>query len=293
MNIGENIMRLNQNMQSLNVYKNYKKNLSVQSKALDRISTGTKINSAKDNPNKLGVSEGLRMQIRGLQMAERNLQDGISMMQATDGALSTVSEALNRIKELTVQAANGSMNREDLNIVQGEINKLKEHIDYTVHNSDFNGVKLLNSSKVTNNDYPKYLNHVVGANAKEEINIPVFNITTDMLIDSDGNSLKNIDVTKSDDSGKNLSIIESAIKTVNSVRSRYGSIQNRMDTSSQNLGGSSFNLENAESRVRDSDLALEMAEYARTSILHETSIALMQQTNRFPQDVLRVLENMK
>lgn len=286
-------MRLNQNMQSLNVYKNYKKNLSVQSKALDRISTGTKINSAKDNPNKLGVSEGLRMQIRGLQMAERNLQDGISMMQATDGALSTVSEALNRIKELTVQAANGSMNREDLNIVQGEINQLKEHIDYTVNNSDFNGVKLLNSSKVTNNDYPKYLNHVVGANAKEEINIPVFNITTDMLIDSDGNSLKNIDVTKSDDSGKNLSIIESAIKTVNSVRSRYGSIQNRMDTSSQNLGGSSFNLENAESRVRDSDLALEMAEYARTSILHETSIALMQQTNRFPQDVLRVLENMK
>ncbi|GAA0085609.1 flagellin [Clostridium sp. CTA-7] len=285
-------MRLNQNMQSLNVYRNYKKNLSVQSKALDRISTGTKINSAKDNPNKLGVSEGLRIQIRGLQMAERNIQDGVSMMQATDSALNTVGEALNRIKELTVQAG-GTYNNEDLNIIQNEINQLKEHIDYTVNNSDFNGVKLLNSEKVTNNNYPKYLNHVVGANVKEEINIPIFNITTDMLIDSDGNSLKSIDVTNKNELDKNLSILDSAISTLNSVRSRYGAIQNRMDTSAQNLSGTSFNLESAESRIRDSDLALEMAEYSRGSILHETSIALMQQTNRFPQDVLRVLENMK
>ncbi len=379
-------MRLNQNMQSLNVYRNYKKNLVTQSIALDRISTGTKINSAKDNPNKLGVSEGLRIQIRGLQMAERNIQDGVSMMQSVDGALNTVSEALNRIKELTVQAggvqndedlsiiqgeinqlkehidytvnnsefngvkllnsdkvtnqAGGVQNDEDLSIIQGEINQLKEHIDYTVNNSEFNGVKLLNSDKVTNNDYPKYLNHVVGANTKEEINIPVFNVTTDMLIDLEGNSLKNINITNTNEldknlnivdsaietmnsvrsrygaiqnrmdtsaqnlSGninitntneldKNLNIVDSAIETMNSVRSRYGAIQNRMDTSAQNLSGSSFNLENAESRIRDSDIALEMAEYARTSILHETSIALMQQTNRFPQDVLRVLENMK
>lgn len=285
-------MRLNQNMQSLNVYRNYKKNLVTQSIALDRITTGSKINSAKDNPNKLGVSEGLRMQIRGLQMAERNLQDGVSMMQTVDGFLSTISESLIRIKELTVQAG-GVQNDEGLSIIQGEINQLKEHIDYTVNNSEFNGVKLLNSDKVTNNDYPKYLNHVVGANAKEEINIPVFNVTTDMLIDSEGNSLKNINITNTNELDKNLNIVDSAIETMNSVRSRYGAIQNRMDTSAQNLSGSSFNLENAESRIRDSDIALEMAEYARTSILHETSIALMQQTNRFPQDVLRVLENMK
>ncbi|MDU3350232.1 MAG: flagellin [Clostridium sp.] len=285
-------MRLNQNMQSLNVYRNYKKNLVTQSIALDRISTGTKINSAKDNPNKLGVSEGLRIQIRGLQMAERNIQDGVSMMQSVDGALNTVSEALNRIKELTVQAG-GVQNDEDLSIIQGEINQLKEHIDYTVNNSEFNGVKLLNSDKVTNNDYPKYLNHVVGANTKEEINIPVFNVTKDMLIDLEGNSLKNINIPNTNELDKNLNIVDSAIETMNSVRSRYGAIQNRMDTSAQNLSGSSFNLENAESRIRDSDIALEMAEYARTSILHETSIALMQQTNRFPQDVLRVLENMK
>lgn len=285
-------MRLNQNMQSLNVYKNYKKNLAVQSTALDRISTGKKINSAKDNPNKLGVSEGLRLQIRSLQMAERNIQDGVSMMQTVDGALSTINEVLNRIKELTVQSG-GVNNAGDLNVIQIEINQLKENIDYTVNNSDFNGVNLLSSDRVTSNDYPKYLKHVVGANVEEEINIPVFNLNTNMLTDNKGNSLKSLDVTNIKKLDENLEIIESSISTVNSVRSRYGAIQNRMDTSAQNLNGSSFNLENAESRVRDTDIALEMAEYARTSVLHETSIALMQQTNRFPQEILRVLENMK
>lgn len=285
-------MRLNQNMESLNVYRNYKKNLTVQAATLNRISTGSKINSAKDNPNKLGVSEGLRMQIRSLQMAEKNIQDGVSMMQTVDGALSTISESLIRIKELTVQAG-GVQNDSDLGIIQGEIDQLKEHIDYTVNNSEFNGVKLLNSEKVTNNDYPKYLNHMVGSNTEEEINIPVFNVNTTMLIDSEGNSLKNIDVTNINELDKNLKVVDSAIESINSVRSRYGAIQNRMDTSAQNLNGSSFNLETAESRIRDTDIAFEMAEYARTSILHESSIALMQQTNKFPQDVLRILENLK
>lgn len=285
-------MRLNQNMQSLNVYRNYKKNLGSQSVALDRVSSGTKINSAKDNPNKLGVSEGLRLQIRSLQMAERNIQDGVSMMQTVDGALSSVSESLIRIKELTVQA--GGVNSDsDLAAIQKEITQLKAHIDYTVNNSEFNGVKLLNSDKVTTNDYPKYLKHVVGANAQEEIEIPIYNLTTDLLVDKRGNTLNSLDVTKKEDLDKNISIVDAAISTVNSVRSRYGAIQNRMETSSENLGGSSFNLQNAESRVRDTDIALEMAEYARTSVLHETSIALMQQTNRFPQEILRVLENMK
>ncbi|EOR27224.1 MULTISPECIES: flagellin [Clostridium] len=285
-------MRLNQNMESLNVYRNYKKNLTVQAATLNKISTGSKINSAKDNPNKLGVSEGLRMQIRSLQMAEKNIQDGVSMIQATDGALATVNETLSRIKELTVQAG-GVQNDGDLEIIQGEINQLKEHIDDTVNNFSFNGVKLLNSENVTNNDFPKYLNHVVGANVKDEVNIPIFNVTTEMLIDSQGNSLKDMDVTNKESLSNNLNIINSAISTLSSVRSKYGAIQNRLETSAENLSGSSLNLESAESRIRDTDIAFEMAEYAKTSILHESSIALMQQTNKFPQDVLRILENLK
>lgn len=286
-------MRLNQNMSSLNIYRNYKKNLGLQSIALNRLSTGNKINSSKDNPNKLAISEGLRMQIRGLQSAERNLQDGVSMIQATDGALNTISETLIRIKELTVQGSNGTLTNEDLNSIQAEIDQLKKHIDYTTKNSSFNGVNLINSNKVSNNDYPIHIPHVIGANVKEEIKIPVFNVTTDVLKDEKGNTLKSLDVTKKEDKDKNLSVIDEAIKSVNSIRSRYGAIQNRMETSTENLSSTSLNLEKAESKVRDADLALEMAEYSRTSILHQTSIALMSQSNGFPQDVLRILENIK
>lgn len=285
-------MRLNQNMESLNVYRNYKKNLGVQSVALNRISTGTKINSAKDNPNKLGVSEGLRLQIRSLQMAEKNIQDGVSMIQTVDGTLSTINETLMRIKELTVQSG-GVANDTDLAIIQEEINQLKEHIDHTVNNSDFNGVKLLNSDKVFNNDNPIFLSHKVGATSDEDVNIPVFNIKTNMLADKEGNSISNLDVTKRNSIDKNLSAVEGSIEIVSSVISRYGAIQNRMETSAENLNGSASNIVNAESRIRDADIALEMIEYSRTSIISETSIALMQQTNKFPQEILRVLENMK
>ncbi|GAB6167708.1 flagellin [Clostridium carnis] len=286
-------MRLNQNMTSLNIYKNYKRNLGIQSVALNRISTGSKINSSKDNPNKLAVSEGLRMQIRSLQSAERNLQDGVSMMQSVDGTLSSIGEVLIRIKELTIQGSNSTLTDKDLNSIQAEIDQLKNHIDYTAKNSSFNGVNLLNSNKVSNNDYPIHIPHVIGANVKEEIKIPVFNVTTDVLKDEKGNTLKNLDVRKKEDKDKNLLVIDEAIKSVNSIRSRYGAIQNRMETSTENLSSTSLNLEKAESKVRDADLALEMAEYSRTSILHQTSIALMSQSNGFPQDVLRILENIK
>lgn len=285
-------MRLNQNMQSLNVYRNYKKSLTLNASALNKITTGSKINSAKDNPNKLGVSEGLRLQIRSLQMAERNIQDGVSMVQTVDGGLNSMSEALLRMKELTIQAS-GSTSEDDRKVIQLEIDQLKENIDYTSNNSEFNGVKLLNSDRVTNNNYPKYLKHTVGANTKEDIDIPVYNLTTDMLTDKEGNSINSLDVVNSENIDKNIQIIDSAMVTVNSARSRYGAIQNRMETSATNLTGTSSNLEKAESRIRDTDIALEMAEYARTSILQETSIALMQQTNNFPKDILRVLENMK
>ena len=223
-------MRLHQNMDSLNVYQNYKKNLNVQAGVLNRISTGQKINSAKDNPNKLGQSENFRMQIRGLQSAEKNLQDGVSMMQATDGALETVSNSLVRMKELTVQASNGTNNEDDLKVIQLEIDQLKQHIDYTAKNSDFNGVNLIGNKFVSNNDNPEYKTSMIGANAKEEIKIPMFNVTTDALRDKDGNSLSDIDVTKIENSNKNLSAIDAAIANVSSVRSRYGAIQNRMES---------------------------------------------------------------
>lgn len=286
-------MRLHQNMDSLSIYQNYKKNLNVQGGVLNRISTGQKINSAKDNPNKLGQSENFRMQIRGLQSAQKNLQDGVSMMQATDGALEGISNSLTRIKELTVQAGNGTNNEEDLRVIQLEIDQLKQNIDYTAENSDFNGVNLIGNKFVINNDDPEYKTSMIGANAKEEIKIPMFNVTTEGLKDKEGNSLSNLDVTKTENNDKNLSVIDAAISNVSSVRSRYGAIQNRMESTTSNIEGSMIGLEKADSSIRDSDIGLEMAEYARTSILHEASTALLAQTNKFPSEILSILERVK
>ena len=286
-------MRLHQNMDSLSIYQNYKKNLNVQGGVINRISTGQKINGAKDNPNKLGQSENFRMQIRGLQSAQKNLQDGVSMMQATDGALEGVSNSLVRIKELTVQAGNGANNEDDLRVIQLEIDQLKKNIDYTAENSNFNGVNLIGNKFVSDNKNPEYKTSMIGANAKEEIKIPMFNVSTDGLKDKEGNSLSNLDVTKVENNDKNLSVIDAAIANVSSVRSRYGAIQNRMESTASNIEGSMAGLEKADSTIRDSDIGLEMAEYARTSILHEASTALLAQTNKFPSEILSILERVK
>ena len=281
-------MRLNQNMESLNVYRNYNKNFKVQSKVMERLSSGSKINSTKDNPNKMGIREGLRMQIKGLQSAQRNLQDGISMLQAADGTLSSINESLIRMKELTVQAG-GVNTKEDLNIIQNEINQIKESINQMSANSVFNGVKLISGEDNENN----YLTHMIGANSGEDMKIPLFNINTSNLKDEAGNSLEDLDLTNDGGISKALNIIDGAIQKVTSVRSKYGALQNRMETTYGNIDESSISLVSAESRVGDADMALEMADYARTSIISESSLAILTQTNNFPKDILRVLENMK
>lgn len=285
-------MRLNKNLEALNIYRNYKNSLVENASSLNKISTGVKINSAKDNPNKIGMSEGLRLQIRSLQMAEKNIQDGVSMVQTFDGVLGTVNDSLIRIKELTVQAG-GITSEEDLAIIQNEINEIKNDIDYTVNNTDFNGVKLLNSENVLDNEYPKYLKHTIGIASGEDIDIPLFNVRTNMLSDGEGNYLCDLDVTDKEKMDTNMSCVDGAISTINSIRGRYGAIQNRLESSYDNLSSSGLNLEKTESRIRDTDLALEMAEYAKSSLLIEASMGLMQQSNNFPKDVLKILENVR
>ena len=285
-------MRLNKNLESLNIYRNYKNSLVENASSLNRISTGVKINSAKDNPNKIGMSEGLRLQIRSLQMAEKNIQDGVSMIQTFDGALGSVSESLSRIKELTVKAG-GANSDDDLAIIQNEIDQLKADVDYTANNTEFNGIKLLNSDSVSDNNKPRFLNHTIGSTKDEDVKIPIFDIRTNMLKDDQGNYLSDLDVTDKSKMDSNLSSVDGAIRTISTIRGKYGAVQNRLEDASLNLSSSSLNLEKTESRIRDTDVALEMSEYAKSSLLIETSIGLMQQSNNFPKDILRILENIK
>lgn len=278
-------MRININMKSLGIYSGYKKNIAANSAAMNKISSGKKINSAKDNPLKIEQSENFRMQIRALEMANKNLQDSTSMIQVADTAMGTISEALIRMKELTVQAANEVTNEADRKLIQDEIDVLRSHIDDTAKNTEFNGNKLLVNGNVTDNSKPDYVEMQIGANVGDSIGIPFFNVSAETL------GLDKLDVVN--DATKALNSIDEALKDVNGCRAKYGAVQNRLETSIEITSSSSYTYEKSSSDINDADIALEMAEIARTSILMESATAMMAQSNNFPKDMLNILANLR
>lgn len=278
-------MRININMKSLGIYSGYKKNIIDNSAAMNKISSGKKINSAKDNPLKIEQSENFRMQIRALEMANKNLQDSSSMIQVADSTMGTISEALIRMKELTVQAASETTNEADRNIIQSEIDQLKSYIDDTANNTEFNGNKLLVNENVTDNSKPKYVEMQIGANVGDSIGIPFFNVSSETL------GIDKLDVVN--DATKALNSIDEALKDVNGCRAKYGAVQKRLETSIEITSSSSYIYEKSSSDINDADIALEMAEIARTSILMESATAMMAQSNNFPKDMLNILANLR
>lgn len=278
-------MRININMKSLGIYSGYKKNIIANSAAMEKISSGKKINSAKDNPLKIEQSENFRMQIRSLEMANKNLQDSTSMIQVADTAMGTISEALIRMKELTVQAANEVTNEADRRLIQDEIDVLRSHIDDTAKNTEFNGNKLLVNGNVTDNSKPDYVEMQIGANVGDSIGIPFFNVSSETL------GIDKLDVVN--DATKALNSIDEALKNVNGCRAKYGAVQNRLENSIEITSSSSYIYEKSSSDINDADIALEMAEIARTSILMESATAMMAQSNNFPKDMLNILANLR
>lgn len=278
-------MRININMKSLGIYSGYKKNIIDNSAAMEKIASGKKINSAKDNPLKIEQSENFRMQIRALEMANKNLQDSSSMIQVADSTMGTISEALIRMKELTVQAASETTNEADRNIIQSEIEQLKSYIDDTANNTEFNGNKLLVNGNVTDNSKPKYVEMQIGANVGDSIGIPFFNVSSETL------GIDKLDVVN--DATKALNSIDEALKDVNGCRAKYGAVQNRLENSIEITSSSSYIYEKSSSDINDADIALEMAEIARTSILMESATAMMAQSNNFPKDMLNILANLR
>ncbi|MFR2218718.1 flagellin [Clostridium sp.] len=278
-------MRININMKSLGIYSGYKKNIAANAAAMEKISSGKKINSAKDNPLKIEQSENFRMQIRALEMANKNLQDSSSMIQVADTAMGTISEALIRMKELTVQAANEVTNEADRKLIQDEIDVLRSHIDDTAKNTEFNGNKLLVNGNVTDNSKPDYVEMQIGANVGDSIGIPFFNVSSETL------GIDKLDVVN--DATKALNSIDEALKNVNGCRAKYGAVQNRLENSIEITSSSSYIYEKSSSDINDADIALEMAEIARTSILMESATAMMAQSNNFPKDMLNILANLR
>jgi flagellin len=278
-------MRLSHNMTSLNIYKEYSKVLTSQASSLNKISSGYKVNKAKDNPNALSQSEKLRMQIRGMQMASRNVQDGVSMLQTAEGGLDSVTSALQRIRELAVKAGSGANTASDKVTIQNEIDEMVNSLDSISANTEFNGIKLLQGDK-------KAISMAVGANPDEKVQINRFNLVSNgdlNLVDSiTGKS--NIDISSQAGVDKTLQTIDAAIGIVISARSEYGALENRFESSFNFLDEIGDKIQGSDSELRDTDIAEEMAEYSKAGILIEAGNAMMAQANKFPQDILRILD---
>ncbi|WP_298837127.1 flagellin N-terminal helical domain-containing protein [Clostridium sp.] len=278
-------MIINNNIASLKIYREYSKNLIKQGSALEHISSGIKINSAKDNPNAIAQSERFRMQIRGLQVAGQNTQDGVSMLQTAEGGISEITSSLQRVRDLLVQAGGVTTDSDKANI-QTEINQMLEGANDMANNTEFNGVKLLTGGA---NDGSINIEMLIGASVGDTASIPKSDLTSKGLGLKTGDVL-NVNVKSVDNS---LKLIDSALHDIMSVGSKYGALENRFESNYDSSMEISEKVESADSSIRDADLAVEMMEYSKNDILIEAGNAMMVQSNKLPQDALRILENIR
>ena len=277
-------MRINQNIYSLNIFRNYTKSVASNSTALERIASGKKINSAKDNPIKIERSENINIKLRSLQKASQNTQDGISALQVVDTAMGEIEDVLIRMRELSVQASSDNYSDEDRVSIKAEIEELKKFIDDTAESTEVNGNKLIGNKNVTDNSNPEIKKSQIGAEVGETIDIPYYNLSCDVL------GIDNVDVINNP--SQSITMLEKAISDVAGYRSKYGAIQNRMEESLDMIESNRATYEKNYSEIVDADVALEMLEVTRTSILMESSLALMAQSNNFPRDVVNMLSGL-
>jgi len=270
-------------MASMRIFNSYTKNLAAQSKSYGNISSGNKIQTYRDDPNAKAKSDKLKLEIRGLQMANRNIQDSVSLMQTMDGGMQNISESMQRVRELMVQAG-GATTSEDRAVIQKEIDQNLEHITYTANNTEMNGVKLL----ADKNNPGDTVDLLIGATSDYVTKLPTYNLTSTGLglVNADGSN--KISVENMNDG---LERLDGAIDKLNSGRGKYGALSNRMESTADYTSEIAGKVEGAEGEITGTDIALEMVEYAKNSILVESGMAMMAQSNEFPQDILQILSN--
>ena len=280
-------MRLNHNMYSLGIFKTYSRNVDNYSKAMNNVSTGYKINSAKDNPNKIAQAETLRMTVIGRNAASSNIQDTSSMLQTFDGALQEMNNNVSRLKQLTVQAATETINDEDRAVIQKEIEGIKSSLNELANNTEFNGVKLSDNLVTDNANTTRFMKTTIGTLSGEIIDIPRFNVSTAAL------KIDDIDVTSIAGAQASLEKVDDAVVCLTDIRSRYGAIQSRLDDTSDSMSEISDVLTSAQSSLADADIAKEVIEITKNKILIDSGIGLMAQSNKLPQDALNILANVR
>jgi flagellin len=247
---------------------------------MERLSSGLRINRAADDAAGLAVSEVMRSQIRGMNVASRNAQDGVSMVQVADGALGNVGDMLQRVRDLAVQASNGTLTDSQRSNLNAEVQQILSEINTTGSNTEFNGIKILAGSVAT---AASAVTLQVGANGGQAIAFTIGTVGTTAL------TIQGLSVSFATAASAAIASLDVAIGAITTQRANLGAIQNRLEQTINRLGVTSENLQAAESRIRDADMAAEMISFTKNQILQQSGMAMLSQANSAPQSVLSLL----
>ena len=270
-------LRVNTNIASLTAQRNLSTVTGRLQGNYTRLSSGLRIATAADDAAGLAISERMRSQIRSYSAAGRNAQDGISLVQTAEGAMNEVSNILSRMRELAIQASNGTLSTTDRTTIDAEVDQLIEELDRISSSTEFNGIALLDGSTAT-------ASIQVGINSGEIIDITLQDTSTTTL------AVNAVDLTTAAGAAAALGAIDTAIDTVNTSRGEMGAAQNRLQSAVASIANARENLSSAESRIRDVDVANETADLTRNSIMQQAAVSVLQQANTQPQIALSLLQ---
>jgi flagellin len=303
---------INHNVSAMNAHRNLGINNFESDRTMEKLSSGMRVNRGADDAAGLAVSEKMRSQIRGLTVASRNAQDGISFIQTAEGFLQETTSALQRIRELAVQAANGIYTDKDREQIQTEVTQLVQEVQRVADQSEFNKKILFQgewagpeqqqdgtagapaataaaaAEAQSGQDGPGVRIHV-GANMDQYVRVFVGNMTTDGIGLTNRPDGYKVGVTSVEDANRSIVVVDEALHTVNRQRTDLGAMQNRLETAMRGIDVATENLQSAESRIRDTDMAKEMIDFVKDNILTQSAVSMLAQANLRPQMILRIL----
>jgi flagellin len=258
--------------------------------SMEKLSSGLRINKAGDDASGLAVSEKMRSQIRGLNQAVRNIQDGVSFIQTTEGYLQESQDILHRVRELSVQAANGIYSSEDRMQIQVEVSQLVDEINRIASHAQFNGMNILTGRFAADSATGDIMQLQVGANMDQSEKIQIGTMTAQALgLANEQGAGGIVTISSVEEANRTIGIVDDALKKVNKQRADLGAYQNRFEMASKGVAIAAENLQAAESQIRDADMASEMVDYTKNSILTQASTSMLAQANMRTQSVLQLL----
>ena len=286
-------MIINHNLSAMYANRQLGVNNTNVDKNMEKLSSGMRINKAGDDASGLAVSEKMRSQIRGLNQASKNAANGISFIQTTEGYLQETQDILQRVRELSVQSSNGIYTAEDRMQIQVEVSQLIDEIDRIASHAQFNGMNLLTGRFAREGGENMVTGSMwlhIGANMDQRERVFIGTMTAKGLGVKDVSSDEILSLATPDNANRTIGVLDEALKTVNKQRADLGAYQNRLEYAIKGIDIGAENLQAAESRIRDADMASEMVEYTKNRILIQASSAMLAQANQKTQSVLQLLQ---